>query len=186
MRRLAAAALAGTLLTLVAGCGFPTEDSPSPVAVDEPASFISTPEGAVPRDEQITVWFVRDDALVPASRTVPAPVDAAAAMSGLLSGVSKSETDEGIRSALPDASMVVGADISRGTAIVELAPEFLDIPVGDQVLALAQIVYTLTDLRGVGRVRFTIDETPVVVPLPEGDSTEDSVSRDDFAVLAPD
>ena len=76
------------------------------------------------------------------------------------------------------------ATLSGGTATVQLAQEFLDIAPGDQVLALGQVVMTLTDLRGVGRVRFEIDGEAVATPLPDGTSTEDSVSREEFRSLA--
>ena len=137
--------------------------------------------GARPGLETITLWFVENDGLVAVDRRLPSPVDVAAAIAVLASGVG--EPASGLRSALPSAEMVVGAEFAAGTASVELAEDFLDIPSSDQVLALGQIVYTLTDLRGVGRVRFIIEGAPVVVPLPGGDSTEDSVSRDDFTDL---
>lgn len=169
-----------------AGCGFPTEGSPHAVEVEEqPPSSPSTTEGDVVRTEATTVWFVRDDRLVATTRQVVAPVDAPAVLQTLAAGASTDEASDGIRSAIPDPAMLVGAEVARGTATVALAAGFADIPAGDQVLALAQIVYTLTDLRGVGRVRFQIEGSPVVVPLPGGGSTEDSVSRDDFAALTP-
>lgn len=172
--------------TVLGACGFPTQHRSSPVAEEEqPASLITVPAAdARPPLEDVVVWLVRDDHLVQATRRAPVPVDAAGAVAALSSGITDAELETGTRSAIPDPGMVVDATSGGGTASVELAPEFLDIPAGDQVLALAQIVYTLTDLRGVGRVRFTIGEDPVVVPLPNGDSTEDSVSRDDFADLA--
>lgn len=171
-----------TSAALLLGCGFPTEGEPSAVPEEEqPPSLITQPTGARPGLETVTLWFVENDALVAIDRRLPPPVDVAATVAVLAAGVS--DLDSGLRSALPSAEMVVGAELSAGTASVELADDFLDIPSGDQVLALGQIVYTLTDLRGVGRVRFTIDDAPVVVPLPGGDSTEDSVSRDDFAAL---
>jgi hypothetical protein len=38
----------------------------------------------------------------------------------------------------------------------------------------------LTDMRGVGRVNFTIDGQPVSVPLPSGGSSSEPVTRDDY------
>lgn len=67
---------------------------------------------------------------------------------------------------------------------MQLAANFLEIAPGDQVLALGQIVLTLTGLPGVGRVRFEIDGESVATPLPDGTSTEDSVSREDYRSLA--
>lgn len=180
MRRQAALAA----LVFVAGCGFPTQDAPQPIGGEaQPQTVTSDSDRGQPGVEAITVWFVRDDVLTPIVRRVPMPVDAAAALATDAAGVTDDEGARGFRSAIPDSAMITGADVSGGTATVHLAAEFLDIPAGDQVLALGQIVFTLTDLRGIGRVRFEIDGDAVVIPLPTGESTEDSVSRDDFASL---
>lgn len=180
MRRRAVA----VMCCLLAGCGFPTQDSPQPIAGEEqPQPVTSDSAGGQPAVEAITVWFIEDDILVPIVRRVPRPVDAASAVTTDAAGVTAAEGTRGLRSAIPDPAMVTGAEVTRGTAVVQLAAEFLDIPAGDQVLALGQLVFTLTDLRGIGRVRFEIDGDAVVVPLPSGDSTDSSVSRDDFASL---
>lgn len=170
-------------LGLLASCGFPTQNGPSRAVEEQPASLITEPEGGRPTLEPVTLWFVRDDQLAPITRRVPAPTDVASVLSVLVAGVSKTEGELGVRSAIPAPEMVVDAELSAGRADVRLSADFLDIPAGDQVMALGQIVYTLTDMRGVGRVRFIIDDAPVVIPLPSGDSTEDSVSRDDFVAL---
>lgn len=166
-------------------CGFPTEDSPSPVAADERPDDLdpSNTDPATSTDE-ITVWFIRGDALVRRPRQVAARADAGTVVESLGGGVTTTEAENGLRSAIPGGSLLVEASLSGGTATVQLAAEFLEIPPGDQVLALGQIVMTLTDLRGVGRVRFEIDGEAVATPLPDGTSTEDSVSREDFRSLA--
>ena len=176
----------GTLLlltVLVAGCGFPTQGSSSKVVAEEPPSLITEPEGGRPSLETVSVWFVGNERLEPGSRRLESPADAGSVLATLLAGPSPSEVERGLRSAIPAAEMLVGVTVSAGRAEVQLASDFLDIPAGDQVLALGQIVFSMTDLRGVGRVRFLIDDEPVVIPLPSGDSSQDSVSRDDFEAL---
>lgn len=181
-RRLLPAALA--LSAGLAACGFPTQDRPAAVEVDQPNSLITVPQGDRPSMETVSLWFVRDDGITAASARVPTPADVASVLGALAEGVTGAQASRGLRSAIPSADVITDASLDAGTANVDLAESFLDIPAGEQVLALGQLVYTLTDLRGVGRVRFTIGEEPVAVPLPNGDSTEDSVSRDDFAQLA--
>jgi spore germination protein GerM len=169
----------------LASCGFPTEDSPSAIAGDtRPDATGPGGSEVVTATDEVTAWFIQDDLLVPRPREVSAPVNAAEVVTVLGEGVSPSETESGLRSSIPDAAMLLGAEVGGGTATVELAPEFLEIAPGDQVLALGQVVLTLTDLRGIGRVRFLIDGLAVSTPLPDGTSTEDSVSREDFRVLA--
>jgi len=106
------------------------------------------------------------------------------ALAELLSGPSEAEQNRSLRSAVPDAEVVIGVEVLGGVASVDLASTFSEIPASDQVLAVGQIVLTLTDLRGIGRVRFIVDEVQIAVPLPTGDASEGSVSRDDYIVLA--
>lgn len=166
------------------GCGFPTEDSSSPLLDNVPATGgSSATTDLVVRTEEIFVWFVRDSLLVQLPRQVAGPADASSVVGVVAAGVSSFESDRGYRSALPDPEMVDGAESARGTATVSLSSAFADVPTGDQVLALGQLVLSITELRGVGRVRFQIDGEPVAVPLPDGTSTDDAVTRDDFAAL---
>jgi spore germination protein GerM len=175
--------LAVVTVASLAACGFPTEDSPTPIG-DEQTTTVSTPgTGSVVETGTATTWFIRADVLVSRVRDVPLPITAEAVMATLGAGVTPAETNSGLRSAIPDAEMLLAADLARGTATVELAPGFLDVAPGDQVLALGQVVLTLTDLPGVGRVRFQINGVAVAVPLPDGTSSDDSVSREDFAPL---
>jgi len=166
------------------GCGFPTENSSSPLPDNVSTSGESSATtDAVLSTEEIFVWFVSDAMLVQLPRQVSAPADAAAVVGVVAAGVSSFESDRGYRSALPDPGKVDGAESARGTATVSLTSAFADVPTGDQVLALGQLVLSITELRGVGRVRFQIDGEPVAVPLPDGTSTDDAVTRDDFAAL---
>lgn len=171
------------LAIVATSCGFPAEDGPTPIADDAATTSSTVGSGSVVSSDEVTVWFVRGDLLVSRTRDVPAPVVAQSAIVALGAGATPSETSSGLRSAIPNASMLVTAELSRGTATVDLAAEFGEVAPGDQVLALGQVVFTLTDLPGVGRVRFQINGDPVAVPLPDGTSTDDSVSRDDFNSL---
>ncbi|HWJ97478.1 MAG TPA: GerMN domain-containing protein, partial [Acidimicrobiales bacterium] len=68
---------------------------------------------------------------------------------------------------------------------VDLSSSFGDIRSGDQILALGQIVYTLTGQPGIGGVRFTVEGEDVTVPLTDGTLSDDPLSRDDFKAIAP-
>ncbi|HEX2849142.1 MAG TPA: GerMN domain-containing protein, partial [Acidimicrobiales bacterium] len=54
----------------------------------------------------------------------------------------------------------------------------------EQVLALAQIVFTLSEIPDVARVQFTLAGSPIEVPTPAG-STTGPVTRDAFPTIAP-
>ena len=138
---------------------------------------------AVADQEPIDVWLVRDELLSATRHRVDPPVTPRLALEELLAGPTSAEQNRSLRTAIPDASAVVSVEVSGGVASVGLASSFSEIPASDQVLAVGQIVLTLTDLRGIGRVRFLVDDAQIAVPLPTGDATEDSVSRDDYILL---
>ena len=83
------------------------------------------------------------------------------------------------------AGTLAAVDTSRGIAEVDLAASFGDIRSREQILALGQIVYTLTGQPGIGGVRFTVEGKEVTVPLSDGTLSDDPLSRDDFKAIAP-
>lgn len=184
-----ALALALALTASAGACGVPTDSSPEVLSDADVPDGLKPVEAPVTEpaavEEDVDVWFLREGMLVSVRHRVAAPVDPAAAIAELLAGPSEDEQGQSLRSAIPDSSAVVGVTVARGVAAVSLAPEFAEIPASDQVLAVAQLVFTLTDLRGVGRVRFLVDDVQVAVPLPTGESTDESVSRDEYVALLP-
>lgn len=183
-RRLLAVALAGLL---VAACGVSTEDEARSIPsdkiptglqpVDPSATTVVTPR------ESLILWFVSDQRLVSVSHRVPSPVTASTAVAELSAGPTETEQGRGLRSAIPGSDVVIGVTVAGGVATVELSPDFSQVPAADQVYAVGQLVLTLTDLRGVGRVGFVVAEADIAVPLPSGEAAQGTVSRDDFLAL---
>lgn len=187
MRRCRRLIGAGVALVILGSCGVPLESSPEAIPAEDLPDGLRAPASTEPAEvvdrEPVDVWFVRDAVLRPSRHRVDPPVTPQAALAELLSGPTEAEQNRALRSAIPDADAVIAVDVAGGLAIVELAPTFADIPASDQVLAVGQIVLTLTDQRGVGRVRFVVEEDTIAVPLPSGDTADDSVSRDDYLAL---
>ena len=186
MRRSLRSALFGGLV-LLAACGFPQDRRATPIPEDQlPVGLRSDPTATtVPAArEPATIWLVSGDRLVRVRHDVEAPASVATVTNELLIGPSTAEQDRGLRSGLPDPTVVVGTDLTRGTARVQLSPSFTEISPEDQILAVGQLVLTLTNLPGIGAVQFNLDGAPVAVPLPSGESSDQPVFRDDFIVLA--
>lgn len=186
-REIPLAVLLGVSSMLVGACGVGPQRAPVALGPDElPAGLradaqATTTSVAVTAD--VDVWLVRDGRMVRVRHEVEPPVTADVAVTELLAGPDDAEQARQLRSAIPDAEVVEGVVVSRGIASVAIGPGFTDIPASDQVLAVAQLVLTLTDLRGVGRVAFTVADTAIAVPLPNGESTDQAVSRDDYLEL---
>jgi spore germination protein GerM len=175
-------------IACLAGCGFPDQQDARSLNADElPAALRvdSVPTTSVPvATEPAILWLIDGDTLVPRRHDVVAPASVESVTAELLAGPDELEQQLGLRSALPDPTVVVGGELSRGIATVELTPSFLEISSQDQLLAVGQLVLTLTDLRGVGSVQFTLDDGPVAVPTPGGQSSEQPVVREQFFELS--
>ena len=53
----------------------------------------------------------------------------------------------------------------------------------NQQLAIGQIVYSLTEVAGIGNVSFSLGGTPLEVPGPDGRLIRGPISRDDLLSL---
>lgn len=178
--------------SVAAACGVPTDGSPREISADElppglveaPSTTATTPRGDA---EVVQLYYVLDDELAPAFGDVARPARVDAVLRALLDGPAKEFAEEGYRSALPQGeALVLSAELRAGVARVELTPAFREIPAADQVLAVGQIVLTLTARPGVGQVRFVLDGQPIAVPRADGSVTTQTVSRDDYTALRRD
>jgi spore germination protein GerM len=179
---------------LGAGCGFPTDvepralpagGAPDGILEGKPATTtVTTPPGS---STQVAVFFfapvpaggVR---LVPVQRLVQAPATVEKVVSVLFRGPTDEEIARGLRTATNPRATVVGAPVKLGIAAVDLAG---NVAVGagtEQVaMALAQIVYTATNLGGVVGLTFTIDGKKREVPQSDGTQTQAPVGRAAYA-----
>jgi hypothetical protein len=190
-----ALALAAAVAAGASGCGIPTEDGatlarPADVPFDLLAEVPETTSSTVPSPSgssttKATIFLVQGERLAPVERDVPAPASGEGVIEALERGPTRSEAALGLRSALVGSDVMRSIGVSGGIASVDLGTGFTDIVGRDQIMALAQIVSTVTGLPGVGRVSFTLEGVPVGVPRGDGAVTTESVSRDDYALLAP-
>jgi spore germination protein GerM len=103
-------------------------------------------------------------------------------VAALLAGTT-ADDPPGVRSAWIDAEQVGEVTVAAGTASVELTDRFADVPASDQLFAVAQMVFTLTGLPGIGQVSFVRGGEPVSLPAADGSTSLGPVSRDDYRVL---
>lgn len=187
--RTAGAALLVALLAAwaLAACGVTSQDTatridpddvPFGLLDDQPTTTVVT------AGKTTTVYLLSEDRLIPVERSVASDASLGDLLRQVTAGPTEVEQTLGITSAVPSGS-VASVDASRGIAEVDLASSFGDIRSGDQILALGQIVYTLTGQPGIGGVRFTVEGEDVTVPLSDGRPSDEALSRDDFKAIAP-
>ncbi|RBY93586.1 hypothetical protein DQ237_17545 [Blastococcus sp. TF02-8] len=180
MRRLTVWCLVA--LTALAGCGVPEQTAPEPLAVEAPEPAPAT-EPTVD-DGAVRLWFVRGRQLEAVSRPV-GPADVHATLDLLAAGLTPDEVAAGLRTALaPQTLRHTGPTPDDPVVTLAVTREFTGLVGANQQLAVAQIVWTVTEFPGVEEVRFSVDGRPLEVPTDDG-LTDQPVDRDDYGSVAP-
>jgi spore germination protein GerM len=175
----------------VISCGVRTEDDAVFVDDDEvPFDLLDVattqpPEAAPPSDatSSVELCFVDGDLIVPVKRPAPPDLAPSEVLDVLGAGPNRLEEEAGLGSALPDAAIAAPVADAGGVAEVDLAGSFADTGGQQQLLAIAQLVCTLTARPGLGQVAFTLDGEPIAVPRGDASTTTDPVARDDYRGL---
>lgn len=205
-RFLASAALLLLVLTATA-CGSEeaTSVGPSPTATETASAEEPPEEGTetapietetAPPTVSFEVWFAKPDLderlngggdpkLFPVRRSAQTLAVGRAALEELIAGPASGD-GEGLSSAVPADTRVLGLNIAGGLATADLSSEF---EAGGGSLSmqmrLAQVVFTLTQFPSVDRVAFRLDGEPVDVFSGEGIVLDGPVDRGDYEDLMP-
>ncbi|MGZ8764477.1 MAG: GerMN domain-containing protein [Acidimicrobiia bacterium] len=175
----------------LAGCGIPEQGSAKPVDDDGvPYRLLDQNSGGIADSGQLgardaVIYLARDGRLLPTVRSLRPPMTLTRLVRSLGRGPTRPEVDAGIRTALPVEDTPTNVQVVRGTAMVDLPASFTNLSRADQVLALAQIVYTVTSQPGIGQVQFTLDGASTDIPRANRSLTGEPVSREDYFTLAP-
>jgi hypothetical protein len=185
---IAAFGMAGILV----GCGLQPDSAPrdiQPADIPSPRDLTAVSGPSTGERAKIFMLTVTDDGVTPVLAPVRRELEATtnARMTALLDGLTADEqTTRRLRSAIPPETRVLQADVrASGLALIDLSKEF--VAVSDQVLteALAQVVFTITELTGVSRVQVLIDGLPHESPRGDGTRTSGPLTTFDFPDLNP-
>jgi spore germination protein GerM len=191
-RRLLAGVVACGLVAALAACGVSSDSRPRDILPDEEPSDVGVAQTASAQPGTgATVYF-----LGPESPGEHAPLtavgregraDRASLLMALLDGPTATEQDaQGLRTAIPAGTTLRSASLdSRGTLQVDVSAEFL-VGAGDVLLdAVAQIVFTASEIDGVERVRLLVDGEPQDWPTSSGNSTREPLTIYDYPDRIP-
>jgi spore germination protein GerM len=161
----------------------PTSTAPSTSAATSTSGVATTT--AVVQTEPVRLYFVASGHLTYVATPLPSPVTLEQILAALQAGPPPGALGQGLRTAVPlvatNSDALHAENTNAGVAIVDLPRHFFDtIAVSDQRMAIAQIVLTLTDSRGIGQVEFS-----EVVTRPNGESVPagSPLSKSDFVTL---
>ncbi|HZB72293.1 MAG TPA: GerMN domain-containing protein [Acidimicrobiales bacterium] len=187
--------LAALLLgvALLAGCGVQGDSAPralAPESVPEEllAPSTSTVEPDAPTTGAVTTVYLVDnrDRLRPVLRSLPSPVLITGALGSLLEGATDEEADEGLRSEVPTGTTVIGIDrLDEDVIAIDLSEDFAETTADGELLAQAQIVYTVSELPNVRGVLFLVDGRPREGADDDAKLTSAPLTVEDFEDFAP-
>ncbi len=182
-----------TAVLALAACGVPVQSAPDPI---EPGSVPSQlREGgrtASPQPSTTTgrsalqINFVRNDQLVSIRREAPTGAPAARleiVIQDLIAGPTETEQANGITTALPPNLNLTIAELSGTRVVLELSGETEGRSATENVLAVGQIVLSVTALPSVDEVTFSRGGVPVEALLADGALTTDPLTAADYASL---
>jgi spore germination protein GerM len=138
--------------------------------------------------EEVTLYFISGGQLKGYPRSLATPISTNTVLSALQEGKPSGDPGVGIRSAVPtrEQALLKVTEDNSGVATIELPPGFFDqIPPEDQLLAIGQLVLTITEVGGIGQVLFVQGGLPTGVPRRSGGLTDgtEPVARRDYQDL---
>lgn len=142
--------------------------------------------------EEVTLYFISGGQLKGYPRPLAKPATVATVLRALQQGPPTGDEGVGIRSAVPtkEQALINVNDDDSGIATIDLPPGFFEqVPPEDQLLAIGQLVLTVTEVGGIGQVLFTESGQPKQVPRRAAggltDGTEPLARRDYVELLNP-
>ncbi len=167
---------------------------PDTTATTDPGAAATTTSEpgatAVPSDEEVKVYWAwtvdtttatTPEQLGAGGRATAGETPAEDAMAALLEGPDELETEIGMTSEIPEGTAVLDLVIEDGVAIIDLSSDF-NATSGTlgETLAIAQIVFGLTQFDTVDAVSFRIDGEDVDAIGSHGSDVSEPLTRDDF------
>jgi hypothetical protein len=195
MRRCWAALAAVLAASTLVACGVPGDRTPREIdAGNVPFHLLAptasatstTVPSAFTATARVTIYLAdADGRLVAARREVEAPTTVDKAVAALLRGPTDEEANRLSTSITSDTKLLDIRGPINGVVTIDLSRQMLDITGRQQILALAQVVYTATSLTSVERVLFKFDGSSREVPNGDGKLTASPLGRLSYKGLLP-
>jgi len=175
----------------LAGCGLGAQSNPQALSSkDVPYGLLapaSSPRTSVPGFvvAQVTIYLEgANEHLVPVHRQVAWPASLAAILNELVDGPTGRESSRGLVSPASSVGPLGVGPVKRGVVAVDLPVSFENLGGADQIVAAAQIVFTVTTFFGARGVLFFVGGQAAQVPNGNGSLTHGPSTRKDYSALA--
>ena len=180
------AAVALTCVLLLSACGVRSQDKPEPLPADvlpselQPSAASSAPPSPSPTTTTVPVYLVQDGRLVRVDR--PA---GRRAVQDALAALTAGEARGSQRSAVPPGTVVERLSRRGDLLSIELSAQFGQVRGRDQLLAVAQIVWTATEFPPVREVDLLVDGRRIELPVEQGEVSSGPARREDYRSVGP-
>ena len=181
MRVAVSAAVACVLLS---ACGVRAQDGPELLPPDVLPSELRPPAAASAAPSTRTtvpVYLVEDDRLVREDR----PARRRSVEDALAALLSSGQAQGRRRSAVPPGTVVERLTARGDLLTVELSAQFAQVRGRDQVLAVAQVVWTVTEHPPAREVDLLVDGRRIELPVDEGEVSFGPAERLDYWSVRP-
>ena len=190
MKAIAAVVAAAVLL---AECGVPVQDDPAPIdpgtipsRLRDSGTPTSEPSAEVSGQPMVQVNFVRRNRLVALNRNAPS-LDSSelltAVLQSLHDGPTAAEQTDGITTALQPGLTLSVAQVHGSRLVLELSGETGGRSAAENVLAVGQIVLSVTALPAIDEVMFSHNGVPVEALQADGALTTQALTAKDYEAL---
>jgi hypothetical protein len=187
--RVSAPAVALIAAALGTGCAIQPDNAPRDIPTAERGQLDPVPPGGEAIG-QSRIYLVTGDGsggdreLQTVLRDVDPPTDPEAVLRTLIAGPNQGEVDSGMTSPLPPSSTLHSARLVASTLNVDLSGEILELPGSSLRDAVAQIVFTGSELDGVRAVRIRVDGQTRAWPDGRGELQTTPLTKYDYPGLA--
>lgn len=176
---------------LAGGCGIPLQQSAQPIASDllpEPVRSASPPAGNPSTGGvhvEDAVYFTTAGAfVVPEPRYFKPHATVGTVVTALLDGPTQREYAEGVQTALGGGIHLLSWKVSGDTVTVDFTETFLSLSGTQEVLGVAQVVYTIASfLDPAYSVLFETTGDPIFVPVGTGALVSGKVHVSEYTSL---
>lgn len=170
------------ILLLACGCGVPLDSEP---IILGPLPELPGGLGTIDDREleAVTLYLVRNDRITAITRDLVAPPTAESVIESLLAGTTGPEERANLRSSIPPGTEASELEVQSGVATIDLTRQFTQIGGDEEILAVAQIVFSLAGLPDIDSVQFLISGVPTAVPIASGVLTDRPVDSEDYRAL---
>ncbi len=183
---------------VAAGCGVPTGGTPRAIPKSQvPFPLLdpqvpTTPPSTAPTGEPVKVYFLNgtETYVTPRTRLVGPKATLTTILGELLRGPYTNEiVDDGVRTAITSGVQLLRtAVIDDKDVTVDFNQAFGEISGTQQILAVAQVVYTIAarfPIPAAVEVQFELNGTAIEVPNANGAEVQGPVTTQDYVTLTP-